>query len=261
MPNDFINADLVFRQNPRNPQPDEIRPVSELEQSTQFELANYNILYPLPYEQMDQKDRLSFKENYIQNITERESRNRGDVSDFFAKSTCLTLTCCSTQGFFFAVSEMAKAPICFEITIPLAIVSGCFVYGGISKCPEKVIKFPARSLSSFGYVVKDFCTASRDRSTNEDLIYIDSEDNKKLREEFEKIKTKRIFYDREKDKYYVVQSTISWDGKDIKIRDEERLSPLFPDTLWQPPASLGNSPRGSNFENFAKQTIPSQLIM
>lgn len=279
MPNNFINADLVFHQNPRNPEPDEIQPVNESELGeskplVKLNLINYNILYPLPYEQMNQRDRLSFKENYIQNITERENRNRGDVSDFFANSTCLALTCCSTQGFFFAISEVAKAPICFEITIPLAIVSGCFVYGGVSKCPEKVIKFPARSLNSFGYVVKDFCAGSRDRSKNEDLIYIDSEDNKKLREEFEKIKTKRIFYDLERDKYYVAQSVISWDGEDIKIRDEERISPdtlhqtplvrlypFSPDALWQPPASLANSPRGSNFENFAKQTIPSQLTM
>lgn len=281
MPNNPINADLVFRQNPRNPEPDEIQPVNESELGeskplVKLNLINYNILYPLPYEKMDQRDRLSFKENYIQNITERENRNREDVSDFFAKSTCLALTCCSTQGFFFAVSEMAKAPICFEITIPLAIVAGCFVYGGVSKCPEKVIKFPARSLSSVGYVVKDFFT-KRNCFENDDSIYIDSEDNKKLREEFEKIKTTKVLYNPELKKYYIINPKTLLGETNIEIQNEERLYPFSPDALqqtqpariysfspdalWQPPASLANSPRVSNFENFPKQIIPSQLKM
>ena len=238
-----VNADLVFPRKSRNPEPDEIQPVNESEQVTQFELANYNILYPLPYEQMDQRERSVFKTIYTQNIRERENPNREDVSNCFANSTCLALTCCSTQGFFFAVSEIAKIPVCLEFTVPLTIVVGCFVYGGVSKCPEAVIKFPARSLSSVVYVVKDFCTELRDRSTNEDLIYTDSEDNKKLREEFENIKTTKILYSPEENKYYIAKPTTLLGGKVIETSGS------------QPSQDTEIRSTGS------AQNIPSQLLM
>ena len=46
---------------------------------------------------------------------------------------------------------------------------------------EKVNKFPARSLNYFGYMVKDLFTEIGSFK-NDDSIYIDSEENKKLRE-------------------------------------------------------------------------------
>jgi len=208
-----IVADLVFsqEQNTGIIDENEIQLVNQTEEITQLELKKYNILYPLPFEQMDQEERLLYKQKYIQNIRERDNYNREDVSDCFANSTCLTLSCCSTHGFFFAISEMAKIPTCIEFTIPLTIVAGCFVFGGVLQCPKDVIKCPARSLNSLGYFIKDFCTKTRttDLSSNEDLIYIDSENNKKLKEEFEKIKTTKILYNSEEKKYYITQpSTI-----------------------------------------------------
>ena len=84
MQNNFINADLVFRHNPRNPDPDEIQPVNESEQSTQFELANYNILYPLPYEQMDKKD----KKEYRDYLRKKQKSNRNTFWQRINRKTC-----------------------------------------------------------------------------------------------------------------------------------------------------------------------------
>ena len=271
MQNNFINADLVFRHNPRNPDPDEIQPVNESEQLTQFELANYTILYPLPYEQMDIKDKKEYR-NYLK---KKQKSNRKDVSNCFSNSTCFALSSCFAQGFFFTLPAVTKIPVCLEITIPVSIIAGCLVFRGFSKCPEKVNKFPARSLNYFGYMVKDLFTEIGSFK-NDDSIYIDSEENKKLREEFEKIKTTKVLYIPQEDIYCIAKPTALFGGKEIKIRDEERvypfstdalwqpparLYPFSPDALWQPPASLGNSPRGLNFENLATRTIPSQLKM
>jgi hypothetical protein len=241
----------------------EIDSVNEVEQLTQFELTTYNILYPFSYEQMDQRERLLFREKYTQNIRERENHNQ-QPSDLYIKSACLCSTCCSTQGLFFGATEALKIPVCLELTIPLSVITSCFLFGGaLHFLPRKVIECPARSLNYVAFNALNAFDDVKNYFKNNDLTYINSEDNQKLREEFEKIETKRILYDRQEGKYYVAQSAISWDGKDIKVRDEEKLYPLSPDALWQPPASLEPSPRNLSIsgENLGTRIIPSQLEM
>jgi hypothetical protein len=253
---DLVHLNSVSRE-------EEITPANEDEQVTQFELTKYNILYPLPYEQMDQRERLLFREKYTQNIRERENHNQ-QPSDLYIKSACLCSTCCSTQGLSFGVAEALKIPVCLELTIPLSIIMSCFLFGGaLHFLPRKVIECPARSINYVTCNALDGFEDVRNYFKNNDLTYTNSEDNKKLKEEFKKMEKTRIFYDREKGKYYVAQSAISWDGKDIKVRDEEKLYPLSPDVLRQPPASLEPSPRNLNIsgENLGTRTIPSQLEM
>lgn len=268
---DLVHLNSVSRE-------EEITPANEDEQVTQFELTKYNILYPLPYEQMDQRERLLFREKYTQNIRERENHNQ-QPSDLYIKSACLCSTCCSTQGLSFGVAEALKIPVCLELTIPLSIIMSCFLFGGaLHFLPRKVIECPARSINYVTRNALDGFEDVRNYFKNNDLTYTNSEDNKKLKEEFKKMEKTRIFYDREKGKYYVAQSAISWDGKDIKVRDEEKLYPLSPDALRQPPArlsllspdvlrqppaSLEPSPRNLSIsgENLGTRTIPSQLEM
>ena len=269
--NFILTSSLVFDNSEQLIQPsEEIQQATDETQQNQqskLELINHSVLYPLPFEMMDRDERLIFS-----NTLERRNRNqvhrrrmsdRENISNSYANAACLSCTCFTTNGLYFGIMGAAQIPLCLEMSVPLSIFTSIWLAGAsIHNLPRNVIEFPARSLNCVAYNALDALDNLKYYLIKRDPDLSDHEDNIKLKEGFKKIETNRIFYDRQEGKYYVAQSAISWDGKDIKIRDEERLSPLSPDVLWQPMASL-SSPTNLNIsrENLRTRTIPLQLEM